>query len=145
MVNQSLSLGWTQSDTAARRANFRRVLGINLILHVVIGLAAVLAPRWLSGLVGLSETLQPGWVSAWGGMVLLVTALYLPGYREPLRARWPNLVGIAGRLGFALLYVALALGGSPGFLWLAVFDLSFGLALATLYFALARAELMSRP
>ena len=53
--------------------------------------------------------------------------------------------GIAGRLGFALRYVALALGGSPGFLWLAVFDLSFGLALATLYFALARAELMSRP
>lgn len=144
-MDQTLSLGWTQSDSAARRAAFRRVLGINLILHVVIGVAAVLAPRWLSGLVGLSETLQPGWVSAWGGMVLLVTALYLPGYREPLRARWPNVVGIAGRLGFALLYVVLALGGSPGFLWLAVFDLGFGLALATLYFALARAELMSRP
>ena len=147
VVDQTLSLGWTQSDSAERSAAFDRVLGINLILHVVIGLAAVLAPRWLSGLVGLSETLQPGWVSAWGGMVLLVTALHLPGYREPLRTRWPNVVGIAGRLGFALLYVfvVLALGGSPGFLWLAVFDLSFGLALATLYFALARAELMSRP
>lgn len=145
MVDQTLSLGWTQGESAARGAAFRRVLGINLVLHVVIGLAAVLAPRWLSALVGLGETLQPGWVSAWGGMVLLVTALYLPGYREPLRARWSNLVGIAGRVGFALLYVVLALGGSPGFLWLAAFDLGFGAALAMLYFSLARAELMSRP
>jgi hypothetical protein len=145
VVDQTLSLGWTQSDSAACRAAFCRVLGINLILHVVIGLAALLAPSWLSALVGLGETLQPGWVRAWGGMLLLVAALYVPSYREPLRARWPNLVGIAGRLGFALLYAVLALGGSPGFLWLAVLDLGFGLALATLYFSLGQAELMSRP
>ena len=144
-MDQTLSLGWTQGEAAARGAAFRRVLGINLALHVVIGLSAVLAPSWLSVLVGLREAVQPGWVSAWGGMVLLVTALYLPGWREPLRARWPNVVGIAGRLGFALLYMVLALGGSPGFLWLAAFDLGFGVALAMLYFALARAELMSRP
>ncbi|MBR0682633.1 hypothetical protein GXW74_19225 [Roseomonas eburnea] len=144
-MDQTLSLGWMQSEAAARRAAFRRVLGVNLVLQGVIGVAAVLAPGWLSALLGLGGTLQPGWVSAWGGMLLLVAALYLPGYQEPARARWPNLVGILGRFGFALLYVVLALGGAPGFLWLAAFDLGFGVSLAMLYLSLGRAELMSRP
>ena len=79
------------------------------------------------------------------GLVLalqvLLAVLYVPGWMDPLRARWPNLAGILGRLGLGLVY--LALGG--GFTALGIVELALALLLAWLYLSLLKAELMSRP
>ena len=140
-MSQALGIGWTRSDADARILTFRRVFGLNLILMLVIALVALFAPLCISSVLGLPDPSPSSWVRAWGGMVLLVTMLYVPGYLAPFRARWAVIIGIAGRFGFVLLY--LLLGG--GFLWLALFELVFGIVLAALYFRAARSELMCRP
>lgn len=68
-------------------------------------------------------------------------ALQIPASKEPVRRRWSNLVGIAGRLVLGVVY--LLLGG--GYLWLALIEASSALLLVHLYYRLGRAELMSRP
>jgi hypothetical protein len=127
---------------------YKRVLGVNLVLHVLIGIYAVAAPAGLSLLVGLPAESTLAWLRAWGGMLLLVTLLYLPGMLHPARIRWPNIVGILGRFGMALLFLLIALLGGEGlrgFLWFALFDAGFAITLALLYLRLLKAELMSRP
>lgn len=144
-MDQTLGIGWTRNEAAARLADFRRILGANLALQVVIGVTAIAAPRWLSTQVGLDEPVQPGWVCAWGGMLLLVTALYVPGWLQPVRERVLNVAGILGRIGLAVLYLIMGLALAKGFLWFAGFDFVFAVVLTVLFLRLGRAELMARP
>lgn len=147
-MTQTLSLGWTQAEARTRRANYRRLLAINLILQGLIGLFAIFAPAGLAHLLGLPPTFPSGWTRAWGAMVLVASLLYLPGQIEPVRVRWPNVVGILARGAMALMFLVLGLCGGAalrGFLWLALLDGGFALALAVSYFRLFRAEIMSRP
>lgn len=140
-MDQTLSLGWTESEARSRRSSYRRILGLNLALQAVLALFALVAPGTLSHILDLPDPDPSGWLRAWGGLLLLVTALYVPGLLEPVQWRWGNVVGIAGRLPMAFLYLLLG----DGFLWLALFEAAFGLLLAILYFRLFTAELMSRP
>lgn len=145
-MDQTLSLGWTQAEARSRKDTYKRVLVVSLIVQAVIALLAILFPGTLSHLLGLPSATPSGWLRAWGAMLLLVTLLYLPGYIDPVRVRWPNVIGILGRVGTALLFLLLGLGtGLRGFLWLALIDGAFATALVVTYFRLFRAELMSRP
>lgn len=145
-MTQTLSLGWTQAEARSRRSSYRRLLAVNLVLTALVALLAIVSPATLAHLLGLPVAFPSAWPRAWGGMVLLAVLLYLPGWFEPVRARWANVVGIAGRGGMALLYLLVALCGDVrGFLWLALYDGAFAAALAVSYFRLFRAELMSRP
>ncbi len=144
-MDQTLAIGWTRNEAAARLADFRRILGANLALQVVIGVTAIAAPHWLATQLGLDEPAQPGWVCAWGGMLLLVTVLYVPGWLQPVRKRVSNVAGILGRIGLAVLYLIMGLALAKGFLWLAGFDFVFAVVLAALFLRLGRAELMARP
>ena len=145
-MDQILSLGWTQADAHARRASYRRLLAVNLVVTALIGLLAIILPASLAHLLGLPVAFPSGWPRAWGGMVLLAALLYLAGWFDPVRARWANVIGIAGRAGMALLYLLIAICGDVrGFLWLALNDGGFAAALAVSYFRLFRAVLMSRP
>jgi len=140
-VDQTLSLGWSQGEANSRRTSYQRALRLALFLDAALALYALLAPTSFSALLRLPAPQTSGWVSAWGGLLLITAALHIPGLLDPVRRRWANLVGIAGRFLLTLLY--LLLGG--GFLWLALLQAGLGLTLAILYFGLFRAELMSRP
>ncbi len=144
-MDQTLRLGWTRGRVAARRTVFRRALGVNLALQAAIAITAILAPQWVAGLLGFDKFTLVGWMGAWGGMMLLIAALQIPGLVEPVRARWAVIVGIVGRGALVLIYLTLAIGAGVGFLWLALFELVFAALLATLYQALGSAEIMSRP
>jgi hypothetical protein len=144
-MDLALSISWTRDEAARRRAAFRGILGLNLFAHLVIGVTAIVAPRWLLSKLGLDEPGPLGWMYAWGGMLLLVTVLYAPGWLQPVRERVSNAVGILGRIGLAVLYLILGLTTAGGFLWLAAFDFVFAVWLAAAFQRLARAELMSRP
>jgi len=140
-MDQTLMIGWTRAYAADRRATYRRMLGLVLALELLLGLIALLGPVSLSRLLGLPEPFPPGWVRAWGGALLVLAMLWLPGWLDPLRARWPNLAGVPARLAMGVLY--LALGG--GFALLGVLELAFALLLAWGYLGFFRAEVMSRP
>lgn len=143
-MDEALSLGWTQADAQSKRLTYQRILRINLALHTIVGAVAIVVPGVLSRLMGLQAPSTTGWVQAWGGLLLIVTALYWPGLRDPSRMRWPNIVGIVGRAGAAFIYGLVAFS-FPGFVWLGLFDGIFAGLLAWSYFGLFRAELMSRP
>jgi hypothetical protein len=140
-MTDALSIGWTDARANESRALYRRVLGLNLILHLLIGLACIFLPHWVSHTFGLPGPIPTGWVRGWGATLILVTALYVPGFLNPLHARAPNLIGLLGRLWMAIIWTFC--GG--GFLWFALFDFAFFLILSVLYLRLGRAVLMSRP
>lgn len=145
-MNQTLSLGWCEAEAQARTASYRKLLALNLVLQGLLGLAAVLCPAWLAGLFGLPA--QPtAWVRAWGMLLVLISLLYVPAWYAPVRARFAGPVGILGRYVTGLMYLLIWLSGPElrGFFWLALFDLGFAVALSFSYFAVFRAELMSRP
>ncbi len=132
------SVGWTEARARRRRAAYQRLLGADLLLHLAVGLACLLAPQWIGGLSG-----QPaaGWIRGWGAAIILVCALQLPGLQDPLRSRHPNIAGVAGR--FWLSGVWFAAGG--GLILFALADLGLGVALGWLYYRYCIAEIMSRP
>jgi hypothetical protein len=140
-MTDSLMTGWSQAQADGSRALYRRVLGLNLILHVLIGLACIFLPYWFSHLVSLPEPFPAGWVRGWGATLILVTALYVPGYLDPTHNRMPNIIGILGRLWMAIIWTFC--GG--GFLWLALFDFVFFLILGFLYLRFLQNTLMSKP
>lgn len=140
-MDQTLSLGWMQAQARSRRVTYQRALALNLILHVVVALFAIISPATLSDLIGLPDPIPSGWLRAWAGMLLLVSTLYIPGLVDPVRWRWGNIIGIVGRVLTAVLYLFL---GGP-FLVFALFDAAFALLLGVLYLNLFEAELMSRP
>jgi hypothetical protein len=140
-MTDALSVGWTQAQAATRRAGYRRLLGLNLILQAALGLLAIAVPVWLAQTVGLGTPPSAGWVRLWGVMLLILAVLYVPGFMEPVHARWPNLVGVVARFVLAAVYAWLG----RGFRWLALYELLFAVLLAWSYGRLMRAELMSRP
>jgi hypothetical protein len=139
MTNE-LRLGWTRQKAVAAADAYRRLLAFNLVLQVVLGLTALTMPDRLSSWLGLAAD-ATGWLRAWGFWQIAAILFYVPGWLDPVDRRWPNLVGVPLRLASAVLFAFL--GG--GFLWLALFDAVFALALAHVYWRLLRAELMSRP
>ena len=144
-MDHTLSLGWMQAEARSRRLSYQRVLRLTLFAEVAVGLAMLVAPAWFSTLLAMPPVEELpwtiGWARAWGGLLLLTAVLQVPALLDPIRHRWGNVFGIAGRFFLALLYL---LTGSS-FVWLALLEGGLGLALATLYFSLFRAELMSRP
>ena len=140
-MSDGLSIGWSQDRARKRRATYRRVLGFNMFLHLVIGLGCMFLPYFVSANFGLPEPVPTGWIRGWGATLILVTALYIPGLRDPLRRRYPNVCGILGRVWMATVWFVV--GG--GFFWFGLFDISFALLLAILYYRYCIAELMTRP
>ncbi|HLW91071.1 MAG TPA: hypothetical protein VKS78_07205 [Roseiarcus sp.] len=137
-MSDALRIDFTRAEAARRRAVYRGILGANLAIIAALGVIALLAPAAFAGLAG--ATAGP-FIRLWGTFLIIVAALYFPGWLDPLTVRWPNVIGVGARVVLALVY--LLLGG--GFLWLALFELAFAVALGWAYSRFVRAELMSRP
>jgi hypothetical protein len=134
-VGGPFRISWSRAEAARRVSNYRRLLGINLALQVALGIALLANPGWLSGGPAAS------FVRILGLMLVLLGGIYAVGLLDPIRTRWPNILGLVGRCATAALYLTLA----GKFLWLAAFDLAFAGALAWSYWHAFRAELMTRP
>lgn len=140
-LEQGLSLSWSRGEATARRASYQRALGFALLVETALAIYAIVAPNSLSVFLGLPVPQPAGWVSALGGLILIAAVLQLPGLLDPVRRRWPNVIGIPGRLFVAVIF--LFAGG--GFIWLAILEALLALMLVFLYYRLFLAELMSRP
>jgi len=143
MMDQSLTLGWTQAQSTARRSGYRRAMRLALLLEAAAALAAIVVPLWLAALVTPGDSVPPegasDWIRAFGVALLMFVAVQFTAAREPLRKRWLNSVAILSR---GLLALALAI---LGVLWLAIAEALIFVLLAILFYRLAIAELMTRP
>jgi hypothetical protein len=140
-MTDALSIGWTAGQAATQRTAYRRLLAFALIVQTVLALIAIMAPVWLARAADLPGAPSAGWVRLWGIMLLITATLYLPGWIEPVYARFPNVVGILARFVLAVAYFSLG----QGLRWFALYELVLAIALAWSYGRLMRAELMSRP
>ena len=141
-MTDSLSIGWTRAEADRALKTYRRLYGFNLALQSLGALAVLIWPAALLDLVNLpTPEAATDWARIWAMMVLLASAFQIPGYLDPVFNRLPNVIGIIGRAAMAILY--LLLGG--GFLWLALFDGVFAVALYILFRRLVIAELQTRP
>ena len=140
-MTDALTIGWSDARRRGSRTLYRRVLGLNLILHLLIGLACIFLPYWVSDTVRPART-DPDRLGARMGSDAdpRHRALCAGSDRSGTR-RAPNLIGILGRLWMAIIWMFC--GG--GFLWFALFDFVFFLILAFLYLRFLQATLMSRP
>jgi hypothetical protein len=130
-----------RGEAARRRATYRSILGCNLVLQFALGILMLAAPLWFYRFLDLVPSSAADLVRIWGMMLLLLVALYAAGWFDPIYTRWPNTVGIVGRYATGLLYLCLR----GRFLWFALFDGVFAVALTWAYSQAIRAELMSRP
>jgi len=121
--------------TASALLIYKRVLGFNMILHLIIGLTCLFFPYFVATFFGLPGPTPDGWTRGWGATLILVTALYVPGLLDPLGSRAPNYIGIGGRIWMASVWVFV--GGQ--FLWFALFDYSFAAIIWFFYLKLLRA------
>ena len=140
-MSDALTIGWSEDQAKTRKDMYQKVLGFNMALHLGIGLLCMFAPYFVSETFGLPPPVPSGWIRGWGATLILVTALYIPGLQDPLRSRYPNIVGVLGRLWMAATWFVI--GG--GFVWFGLFDLLFAVLLAWLYYRYCVAELMTRP
>jgi hypothetical protein len=141
MTAGAFSIGWNDVQVRARRTTYQTVLGFNMLLHLGIGLGCMFVPGMVSSLFGLPAPTPSGWIRGWGATLILVTALYIPGLQDPLRSRAPNVIGVLGRVWMASVWFVV--GG--GFFWFGLFDASFAVILAWLYFRFCSAWIMSHP
>jgi hypothetical protein len=140
-MTEALTIGWTAARAQGRRRTYQRILGFSMALHVLIGLACMFLPEFVSRTFGLPSPVPSGWIRGWGATLILVTALYIPGLQDPVRSRFTNVAGILGRVWMGTVW--LVIGG--GLKWLGLFDLFFAIVLAVFYYRLFDAEIMSRP
>jgi hypothetical protein len=140
-MSDELSIGWCQDRANGRRRAYRGLLGFNMLLHLIVGLLCMFTPYFVSETVGLPPPVPTGWIRGWGATLILVTALYIPGLRDPVRNRYPNIIGILGRVWMASTWFVI--GGN--FFWLGLFDIVFAALIALLYYRLFVAVLQSRP
>ena len=139
---------WLERGSRAegRKSVYQKTLGFNMLLHLLIGLGCMFAPDLVSQTFGLPSPVPTGSIRGWGATLILVTALYIPGLQDPLRSRAANIIGILGRIWMATVWFCVwGFAGERGFFWFGLFDLSFAVILAWLYYRYCVAELISRP
>ncbi|MGH6909582.1 MAG: hypothetical protein ACREE0_20620 [Phenylobacterium sp.] len=140
-MTDGLSIGWSTARQGEALQAYKRVLGFNMFLHLLVGLACIFLPEFVSRTVGLPGPIPTGWTRGWGATLMLVTALYVPGLLDPVNKRAPNIIGILGRVWMGTIWVVC--GG--GFLWFALFDYAWAIIIAVFYVRLFRGVIMTRP
>lgn len=128
-------------DVATRVDAYRRLLQVSIALNILIALFVLIWPGGFTSLLNLPDAYPAAWPRLWAALWIGVNLLYIPGAIAPLTNRYPNILGIVIRLAVALLF--LLQGG--GFLWMALYEAVFGLALLVTYRSALRANLMSKP
>ena len=65
-MSDALTIGWSQDQARTRKSVYRKALGFNMLLHVLIGLLCMFAPYFVSETFGLPPPVPTGWISRLG-------------------------------------------------------------------------------
>ena len=110
-------------------ARYRFVLMTSIVLNVAVGFYIMFAPGSFTNLLHQPDAFPATWPRHWGFQLLAINGLYMPGFWDPLKNRWPNWCGIVIRVTFALFF----LSQGDGFVPMALYDGTSGLALLLTY------------
>jgi hypothetical protein len=113
---------------------YRIVLLTSIVLNVAVAFFIIFAPGSFTDLLGQPPASPATWPRHWGYQLLAINGLYLPGYWRPLEHRWPNWMGIAIRITFALFFFS----QGDGFVPMGVYDGISGLLLLGTYLPVVR-------
>ena len=128
-------------DAVRALASYRRVLLVSIVLNLIVAVFILFWPSSFAELLGQPQPHPTTWPSHWGAQLIAINLLYLPGYWDPMRNRWPNYMGIAIRVLFALFFFT----QGDGFIWMGLYDGFFGILLWVTYQRARRADLMTKP
>lgn len=137
-----MTAGHEPTGAAAARAvtRYRIVLMASILMNVAVGFYIMFMPDSFTSLLHQPEAFPKTWPRHWGFQLLAINALYLPGFQDPLRARWPNWCGIVIRTTFALFF----LSQGDGFVPMGLYDGASALALLLTYIPVVRSASLSR-
>jgi hypothetical protein len=121
------------APAAVRR--YRFVLMTSIVLNVAVAFFIIFQPDAFTNLLQQPEAFPKTWPRHWGYQLLAINGLYLPGFRNPIEQRWPNWMGIAIRITFALFF----LSQGDGFVLMGIYDGISGLLLLATYVPVVRA------
>lgn len=140
-MSDGLSLAHCTAAAETNRARYRRVVAAILAADCLMGLALLIWPATVTGLIMEGDPGRPEWARFAGLLVLVVAAFVWTGRSHPNRAKLVNIVAIVSRivLGLALA----AMGG--GLLWVGLFDLVAAAVMALFYYRFFASLVMSRP
>lgn len=121
-------------DTDARVRRYRLVMLVSIVLNLAVGVFILVSPDGFAKVAGQPEAVPKTWPRHWGAQLWAINLLYLPGYWNPRENRWPNWMGIAIRLSFALFFFT----QGDGFTVMGIYDAFFGLSLLLTYLPVVR-------
>ncbi len=142
MANDPLvRTGDAVAQATARKDIYCAVLAVSLAFYLAIGVFALAAPTTLADVLRHPTAVDLGWIRLVGALTLTQILFYLPGYQDPLRSRYSNVVGVPVRVIMGVVWIVM--GG--GFIAIGLVELVFALVLGMLYQRYVEAEIMSRP
>ena len=113
---------------------YRAVLLLSIVMNLVVGVIIFVSPDSFTSFAGQPEAFPKTWPRHWGAQLWAINFLYLPGYRDPIRNRWPNWTGIVIRLTFSLFFFS----QGDGFIPMGIYDGISGLLLLFTYLPVSR-------
>jgi hypothetical protein len=113
---------------------YRLVVLTSILLNIAVGVFILLFPATFASLLGQPDPSPDTWPRHWGAQLLAINGLYMPGYWDPITNRWPNWMGIAIRLSFAVFFFT----QGDGFIPMGIYDGISGLLLLATYRPVSR-------
>jgi hypothetical protein len=113
---------------------YRLVLLLSIISNLIVGVIIFASPDSFTSFAGQPNAFPDTWPRHWGAQLWAINFLYLPGYRDPLKHRWPNWMGIVIRLTFATFFFS----QGDGFVPMGIWDGVSGLLLLFTYLPVVR-------
>ena len=113
---------------------YRAVLLVSIVLNIAVAFFIIFQPDTFTNLLNQPDAFPKTWPQHWGYQLLAINGLYLPGYWDPIRQRWPNWMGIGIRITFALFFFS----QGDGFVPMGIYDGISGVLLLATYWPVAR-------
>ena len=126
----------TAAHTATAIRRYRVVLMLSIVLNVAVAFYIIFAPNAFTSLLNQPHASPDTWPRHWGFQLLAINGLYLPGFWNPLRYRWPNWSGIVIRATFALFFFS----QGDGFVPMGIYDGASGIALLLTYLPVVKSS-----
>ncbi len=120
---------------------FKQIVRLRILALLAVALYALIDPASFPASLGGGETVDADWVRAVGVLFIFIAFAYLPSAIAPSRTHLSNLFPLLAPVIPAVLFVWI---GGP-FLWLALVELAFLLALHLSFRRDAIRWLMARP
>src|SRR5262245_17843953 len=83
---------------------FRLVVLAGVLANMGFAIPAVFAPAWLLGRLGLDTPRPLIWLQDAGGLLFLLSLMFIPAALDPFRYKFNSAVLVFGRLAFGVFW-----------------------------------------